>query len=30
MVVVSRSGTRGELDAVDLVWGPDDAVAAWR
>jgi len=30
LVVVSRSGVDLPADAVDLVWGPDDVVDAWR
>jgi hypothetical protein len=29
-VVVSRSGTSVSRGQVDLLWGPDDLVSAWR
>jgi AAA+ ATPase superfamily predicted ATPase len=28
-VVVSASGTAGDLPGIDVVWGPDDVVASW-
>ena len=30
LVVVSRSGTELAGEDVDLVWGPQDLVDAWR
>lgn len=30
LIAVSRSGTNLPVDAVDVAWGPDDVVAAWR
>ncbi|MEV6302674.1 ATP-binding protein [Actinoplanes sp. NPDC051861] len=30
LMAVSRSGTDIAAGAVDIVWGPDDVVAAWR
>jgi hypothetical protein len=29
-MVVTRSGANLTADAVDVVWGPDDVVAAWQ
>ncbi|MFI5933892.1 ATP-binding protein [Actinoplanes sp. NPDC051494] len=30
LIAVTRSGTDLPADAVDVVWGPDDIVAAWQ
>ncbi|GAA2515560.1 DUF234 domain-containing protein [Winogradskya humida] len=30
LIVVTRSGADLPADAVDVVWGPDDVVAAWQ
>ena len=30
LIVVTRSGTELAADAVDVVWGPGDVVAAWQ